>query len=66
MAKTNMFSKEFKRIYHQDGKNYNFTGNVIEDEKTGQKRYLDEVEIILPAKQYKTYDPSKNAPKHLT
>lgn len=66
MAKTNIYSKEFKRIYHPDGKNYNFTGNVIEDEKTGQKRYLDEAEIILPAKQYKTYDPSKNAPEHLT
>lgn len=66
MAKTNIFSREFKRIYHPDGKNYNFTGNIIEDEKTGQKRYLDEAEVIIPAKQYKTYDPRKNAPEHLT
>ncbi|KAK8897758.1 hypothetical protein M9Y10_015724 [Tritrichomonas musculus] len=66
LAETNIFSKEFKRIYHPDGKNYNFTGNIIEDEKTGQKRYLDEAEIIIPAKLYKSYDAKKNAPEHLT
>lgn len=37
IAKTNLYSKEFKRTYHPDGKNINFTENVIEDILMKQK-----------------------------
>lgn len=61
----NISTRVFKDVYHPDSKDYNFAGNII-DSSTNQKRYMNNVEIVIPAKNYKTYNPKTNAPSHLT
>lgn len=66
LVSKNQASRDFKYVYHPDGKNYNFTDNVIDDKNSHQMKYLGESEIRIPAREYKSFNPKKNAPEHLT
>lgn len=59
-------TQEFYGIYHPDGKNYNFTDNVIQDKSNNQKNYMGEVEFGLHPDEFISYDKKKNAPSNLT